>query len=85
MTKNKKTCYKESGRREDIYMVLSFFVFKKHHEERISMSKTEKFQFIRELAVDISRRYKKEGYELTTAQSLIMAREAVEEMEDDFN
>lgn len=49
------------------------------------MSKTEKFQFIRELAVDISRRYKKEGYELTTAQSLIMAREAVEEMEDDFN
>lgn len=48
------------------------------------MSKTEKFQFIREFALEVCKQYKGEGYDLTPAQSLLIAREAIDEMEEDF-
>jgi hypothetical protein len=44
----------------------------------------ENLKFIQELALDISKRYKQEGFHLTPGIYYRMAREAFEEMEEDF-
>lgn len=48
------------------------------------MTKQQKSHFIKELALDISKSYKEEGYFLNPSACLTMAREMFEEMEEDF-
>lgn len=47
------------------------------------MSQKE-IRFIQELALDMSKRYKGEGYYLNPSDYFVMAKEAFEEMQDDF-
>lgn len=49
------------------------------------MTVQQRKSFIKALALDISKEYKKEGLYLKPADSYDMACEAVDEMEEDFN